>query len=124
MRQIDPSGTDHPPEGMDIPGDLDQPEFWSPADDDDPCVTVPLFLFDFIRYFDAFGKPVSLNFRGRETYKTIPGAIFTVACILLVMRFAEFRKGIYDGLPVEWRVEEHNTLLKGADMGQYVDMKA
>ena len=124
MRRIDPAGSDLSPEGLNIQGDLDQPEFWSPSAEDNPCVGVLSFLFDFIRHFDAFGKPVSLNFRGRETYKTIPGAIFTAACILLIVRFAEFRKGIYDDLPVAWTIEEHNTLLQGSDMSAFVDMNA
>ena len=124
MRRIDPTGSELSPEGMNLQDNLDQPEFWSPSAEDNPCIAAPLFLFDFIRHFDAFGKPVSLNFRGRETYKTIPGAIFTAACILLIVRFAEFRKGIYDNLPLEWTVEEHNTLLKGSDMNSFVDMNA
>jgi hypothetical protein len=124
MRRIDPQGTELSPESMNMQVDLDQPEFWSPSAEDNLCITVPLFLFDFIRHFDAFGKPVSLNFRGRETYKTIPGAIFTVACILLIVRFAEFRKGMYDNLPAEWTIEEHSTLLQGSDMSAFVDMNA
>ena len=40
-------------------------EFWnSPMDEYNPFYAV----FDLIRYFDAFGKPVSLNFKGREKF--------------------------------------------------------
>ena len=108
---------------MNIKIDLDQPEFWRPTIDENPCVSAPIFLFDIIRMFDAFGKPVTLNFRGKEVYRTVPGAIFTVLCIWFVVRFAQFRNGMYSDIQPEWSIESHNTLSRGPELQHFVNMK-
>jgi len=73
-------------------------------------------LFDFIRYFDAFGKPVTLNFRGSEKYKTLPGALYCFAAIWLIVNFAYFRSDYYKNIPLTWSMSDHNTLIKGSEM--------
>ena len=32
----------------------------------------------FLKSLDAFGEPVSLNYAGDSTYKTLPGALATI----------------------------------------------
>ena len=95
-------------------------EFWkSPMDEYNPFYAV----FDLIRYFDAFGKPVSLNFKGREKFKTIPGALYTALAIWTVVNFAIFRSDFYSKIPLTWSKSEHNTLMKGSDIDKYIDIK-
>ena len=95
-------------------------EFWnSPMDEYNPFYAV----FDLIRYFDAFGKPVSLNFKGREKFKTIPGALYTALAIWVVVNFAIFRSDYYSNIPLTWSKSEHNTLTKGPDIDEYIDIK-
>jgi hypothetical protein len=79
-------------------------------------------LINIVKFFDAFGKPVSLNFRGNEKYKTIPGALFTAAAVWLVVSFAIFRSDFYKNIPLTWSVSEHNTLLKGSEINEYIDI--
>lgn len=38
---------------------------------------------EFIKGFDGYGQPVTLNFMGDETFKTVPGGAITVAIILI-----------------------------------------
>lgn len=95
-------------------------EFWkSPMDEYNPFYAV----FDLIRYFDAFGKPVSLNFKGREKFKTIPGALYTALAIWVVVNFAIFRSDYYSNIPLTWSKSEHNTLMKGSDIDKYIDIR-
>ena len=75
-----------------------------------------------IKFFDAFGKPVSLNFRGQEKYKTIPGALFTAFTIWMIVNYAIFRSDYYKNIPLTWKVSEHNTLVKGSDLNPYIDI--
>lgn len=80
-------------------------------------------LLDIIRFFDAFGKPVSLNFRGRDKFKTVPGALYTAAAIWLIVNFAIFRSDYYNNIPLTWSISQHSTLMKGSDLSKYIDME-
>ena len=77
----------------------DAPEFWSDPDHD---FNLFYMVFNLIRYFDAFGKPVTLNFRGREKFKTIPGALYTAGAIALIVSFGIFRTEFYKTVPLTW----------------------
>ena len=44
-----------------------------------------------LQIIDLFGKSVSLTYKGRETYKTAIGTVFTVVFILVL-----FGKSMYD----------------------------
>lgn len=100
---------------------MDVPEFWSDLDND---YNLFYMLFNLIRYFDAFGKPISLNFRGREKFKTIPGALYTAATIWLVVSFGIFRADYFKTIPLTWSVSEHNTLTPGSEMNKFIDINS
>jgi hypothetical protein len=36
-----------------------------------------------IKWFDGYGQPVTLNFMGDETFRTVPGGAITIAIILV-----------------------------------------
>ena len=42
----------------------------------------------FVTSFDAFGEPVSINYKGDSTYKTCLGALFTICLKSFVLVFA------------------------------------
>jgi len=41
-----------------------------------------------IRIFDMYGEPVKINYKGKETYQTIPGGILSISLIILMILFA------------------------------------
>ena len=45
-------------------------------------------LYDLVRRRDLFGRPVSLNYKGDESFKTIPGALLTLFVIFLMIMYA------------------------------------
>ena len=47
-------------------------------------------MFKFIKYIvslDAFGEPVTLNYRGKSTYKTGLGAFFTICLRAFILTY-------------------------------------
>ena len=42
----------------------------------------------FVTSLDAFGEPISINYKGDSTYKTCLGALFTIGLKLFVLVFA------------------------------------
>ena len=42
----------------------------------------------FFTSFDTFGEPVSLNFKGDDTYRTAVGALFSIAIKLFIIVYA------------------------------------
>ena len=48
-----------------------------------------MFKFiDFIRSLDKFGEPISLNYKGETSFKTVLGATFSIALNLFIMVYA------------------------------------
>ena len=43
---------------------------------------------NFVRSFDVFGEPVSLNYKGEQSFKTIIGALFTLVLKLFIIFYA------------------------------------
>ena len=47
-------------------------------------------MFNFIKYlvsFDAFGEPITLNYKGSSTYKTGVGAFFTIGIRVFILTY-------------------------------------
>ncbi len=42
----------------------------------------------FVRSFDVFGEPVALNYDGDSSFKTLIGAIITIAIKVFILVFA------------------------------------
>jgi hypothetical protein len=47
--------------------------------------------FDFFSNFDLFGETVSLTFKGKETYTTLPGIFMSSLLLLLIGSFAAYQ---------------------------------
>ena len=48
-----------------------------------------MFKFiDLIRSLDKFGEPISLNYKGETSFKTILGATFSIALNVFIMVYA------------------------------------
>jgi hypothetical protein len=41
-----------------------------------------------LKKFDNYGVPVSLNFKGKETFKTVPGGILSILVMLIIAVFS------------------------------------
>lgn len=51
-------------------------------------------LTSFSRFFtslDGFGKPVNINYRGRETFQTTLGALFTLGLQIFLLTYASIQ---------------------------------
>ena len=47
-------------------------------------------MFNLVQYlvsFDAFGEPITLNYKGSSTYKTGVGAFFTIGLRLFIIMY-------------------------------------
>ncbi len=42
-------------------------------------------LCHFIRSFDQFGQPIPLNYKGQDTFKTLPGSFLSMIDIVLLV---------------------------------------
>lgn len=38
-----------------------------------------------IRWMDNYGKPVTLNYRGRDKYNSVPGGLLSIALIVIMI---------------------------------------
>ena len=47
-----------------------------------------LNLFEKFKSIDIFGEPIALNYRGKGSYTTFPGALSTVVTFVLMLFFA------------------------------------
>ena len=45
-------------------------------------------IFNRIKSLDHFGEPIGVNYKGESSFKTIPGAILSVALLTLLLIFA------------------------------------
>ena len=45
-------------------------------------------LIKFVKSYDAFGKNVELNYDGSSTYRTVLGALMTIAVRAFIMCYA------------------------------------
>ena len=58
-------------------------------------------MSDIIRNRDIYGMPIMFNYKGDDTFKTVPGGILSIMLILLVIAYA-FLKGKYMVDKEEW----------------------
>ena len=54
-----------------------------------------------IRGRDIYGVPITLNYKGDDTFKTVPGGILSICLLFSVMAYA-FLKGKYMVDKEEW----------------------
>ena len=45
-------------------------------------------FFSYLKSYDAFGEPIGLNYDGESTYKTLLGALVTIAIKAFLLIFA------------------------------------
>ena len=48
-------------------------------------------LLNFIRNMDNYGVPVKLNFKGKDSYQTLPGGILSLILLLLMATFTAIK---------------------------------
>jgi len=58
---------------------------------------------DFVKSRDLYGAPVSLNYKGDDTFKTCPGGLLSILLLFLVGAYA-FIKGKYMVDMEEWQL--------------------
>ena len=56
---------------------------------------------DMIRDRDIYGHAVSLNYKGNDTFKTVPGGLLSIVLLILISAYA-FLKGKYMVDKEEW----------------------
>ena len=42
----------------------------------------------FVKSFDENGQPITLNYKGDDSYKTMPGGILSLAVMFVVIAYA------------------------------------
>ena len=47
-------------------------------------------FYDYLKSFDSFGEPISLNYKGDSAYSTGLGAFFSIAIQAFILIFAGF----------------------------------
>ena len=47
--------------------------------------------YDYIKSFDYYGTPVTFNYKGNETYQTMPGAILSLFFRVVLVVFLYFK---------------------------------
>ena len=56
---------------------------------------------DSIKGRDIYGQPISLNYKGDDTFKTVPGGLLSMLLLFLIIAYA-FLKGKYMVDKEEW----------------------
>ena len=70
---------------------------------------------------DNFGKPIMLNYQGKESFKTVPGGILSTITLLLVLGYA-FLKGKYMVDKEEWSLIQQTVMATRADLIKTKDL--
>ena len=58
---------------------------------------------NFVKNRDLYGAPVSLNYKGNDTFKTFPGGVLSILLLFLVAAYA-FLKAKYMVDMEEWQL--------------------
>lgn len=56
---------------------------------------------DSIKDRDIYGQPIALNYKGDDTYKTVPGGLLSMVLLFLILAYA-FLKGKFMVDKEEW----------------------
>ena len=59
------------------------------------------YFGELIKEKDMYGQPITLNYQGSDTYKTIPGGILSIILLVCVIAYG-FLKGKYMVDKEEW----------------------
>ena len=62
-----------------------------------------------IRNQDVYGKPVTFNFNGQETFKTVPGGLLSMVAIVFIMAYA-ILKLKYMFAHAEWSIVQQTVI--------------
>jgi len=70
---------------------------------------------DFIKGKDLYGQPVSLNYKGEDTYKTCPGGCLSIAVLVTLFCYAVL-KFKYMMLKEEWQLIQQTVVADLTDL--------
>ena len=48
-------------------------------------------FYDIIKSFDSFGQPLAFNYKGDQTYKTLPGAMVSIIVYIIIGTYFVYR---------------------------------
>lgn len=80
-----------------------------------PLISGVNSMICFVRNRDIYGHPVTLNYRGDDTYKTCIGGTLSMVLLFLVSAYT-FLKGKYMIDIEEWQLTQQQILASRADL--------
>ena len=53
--------------------------------------SMTLGALNYIRSYDEYGQPISLNYQGSESFQTLPGGIISIIVLLIMVSYTALR---------------------------------
>ena len=70
---------------------------------------------DSIRDRDIYGQAISLNYKGNDTFKTVPGGLLSILLLILILAYT-FLKGKYMVDKEEWSLIQQTVMASKQDL--------